>query len=151
MYISWINAATLRCATRFDCICMCVHVHTLLYGGYVICCTVYSLLGDWQVKQAWLSVIPVALENWPIGHSVSCCPEGKGKFYFPLPPISLSLWLCSSFCKYVKHFPCKQDFVSEIWYLEHAIVILWQSTASLKLQNGIYIFYSVPIIHLKYI
>lgn len=39
--------------------------------------------------------------------------RGKKETSFPpVPPISLSLWLCSSFCKYVMHFyPCKQDFV----------------------------------------
>lgn len=77
-------------------------------------CTVCSHLGDWQLRKAWVSVSPMALENWPSGHIVFCYPEGKGKFTFPLPSISLSLWLCSFFCKYVMHFLRKQDIVSEI-------------------------------------
>lgn len=36
-------------------------------------CTVCSHLGDWRktdVRQACVSVSPVVLENWPVGHGV---------------------------------------------------------------------------------
>lgn len=44
-------------------------------------CIVCDRLGDWRktdVRQACVSVSPVVLENWPVGHSV--CSEGKGNF-----------------------------------------------------------------------
>lgn len=44
-------------------------------------CIACGHLGDWRktdVKQACVSVSPVVLENWPVGHSV--CSEGKGNF-----------------------------------------------------------------------
>lgn len=88
VYISWIGGAALRRSSRFA-LRSCVET-------WWRCEMLYSIRPSWRlaVKVKAGSVSPVLLENWPVGHSVCCCPGGRENFTFSLPPISLSLWLC---------------------------------------------------------
>lgn len=75
------------------------------------CDMLYSMQPSWRLAVKTGLSICWCLRTGPSATVYVVVQREKESSVSPLPPISLSLWLCSSFCKYITLFPCKQDFV----------------------------------------